>query len=85
MDYNFKEKNNDLKKSMSQELNGKIKNYIKGVTNVEELKQGSKIHPPDNDKKRAKNKIEEKNNIKQENNMSLRKQKSNTVIDIVHN
>jgi hypothetical protein len=85
MDYNFKEKNNESKKSMSHELNGKIKNYIKGVTNVEELKQDSKIHPPDNDKKRPINKIEEKNNIKQENNMSLRKQKSNTVIDIVHN
>ena len=56
LEYNFKieknerneknEKNetNDLRKSVSQEPGSKIKNYIKGVTNVEELNKDSKVH-----------------------------------------
>ena len=37
MEYNFKRDQNDLRTSVSQEPSGKIKNYIKGVTNAEEL------------------------------------------------
>ena len=91
MDYNFKEeKTIDLKRSVSHELDGKLKNYIKGVTNAEELKQDSKIHEENDDKLKKKSKGENKSNaknlnIREENNLSLRKHKSNTVVNVVHN
>ena len=95
MDYNFKEeKTIDLKRSVSHELDGKLKNYIKGVTNAEELKQDSKIHEENDDKNddklkkksKGENKSNAKNlNIREENNLSLRKHKSNTVVNVVHN
>ena len=66
------------------------KNYIKGVTNAEELKQDSKIHEENDDKVKKKSKGENKSNsknlnIREENNLSLRKHKSNTVVNVVHN
>ena len=91
MDYNFKEeKTIDLKRSVSHELDGKLKNYIKGVTNAEELKQDSKIHEENDDKVKKKSKGENKSNsknlnIREENNLSLRKHKNNTVVNVVHN
>ena len=89
MEYNFKGDKNDLRKSVSQEPGGKIKNYIKGVTNVEELKQDSKTHNLSSGS-RKKIKIDSKTNIKQlnikeENNRSRRKHKINTVVAGVHN
>ena len=47
LDFNFKNDKNEkieLRQSVSQEPGSKIKDYIKGVTNVEELKKDSKIH-----------------------------------------
>ena len=92
MEYNFKGDQNDLRTSVSQEPSGKIKNYIKGVTNAEELKQDSKVHSLNNDKslKKSKSKLEGKNNlknlsIKEENGITRRKHKNNTVVDVVHN
>ena len=89
MEYNFKEKN-DLRQSVSQEPGGKIKNYIKGVTNAEELKQDSKVHNTSVEKnlKRTKNgsKTNIKTvNIKEENSLCRKKHKNNTVVDVVHN
>ena len=73
----------DLRKSVSQEPGGKIKNYIKGVTNVEELKQDSKVHNLNLSGERIKKlKIETKNNI---NSVNRRKQKNYTVVAGVHN
>ena len=89
MEYNFKEDKNDLRKSVSQEPGGKIKNYIRGVTNAEELKKDSKIHNLSSERSRKKIKMDSKTNIKQlnikdENNKSRRKHKINTVVAGVH-
>ena len=86
LEYNFKyEKNekieqNDLRKSVSQEPGSKIKNYIKGVTNVEELNKDSKVHDLSGGKHKKKTKLEiHKNikniNIKEENNNVIRRKK----------
>ena len=85
MEYNFKDEKIDLKRSISHELDGKLKSYIKGVTNAEELKQDSKIHDESSDKGRKKNKIENNNMKNTESNLSLRKHKSNNVVNVVHN
>ena len=83
LEYNFKAEKNDLRKSVSQEPGGKIKNYIKGVTNVEELKQDSRIHHNSSSERFGKKiKIEQKNNV---NSLNRRKQKNNTVVAGVHN
>ena len=83
LEYNFKAEKNDLRKSVSQEPGGKIKNYIKGVTNVEELKQDSRIHHNSSSERFGKKiKIEQKNNV---NSLNRRKQKHNTVVAGVHN
>ena len=83
LEYNFKTEKMDLRKSVSQEPGGKIKNYIKGVTNVEELKQDSKIHNHNSSERGIKKlKIESKINV---NNVNRRKQKNNTVVAGVHN
>ena len=92
LDYNFKtdksEKNekNDLRKSVSQEPGSKIKNYIKGVTNVEELKQDSKVHDLSGGKSTKKNQRTDikKNvvnlNLKEEENVTRKKQKASTLL-----
>jgi len=95
LDYNFKtdkseknEKNekNDLRKSVSQEPGSKIKNYIKGVTNVEELKQDSKVHNLSGGKNAKKNPRTDikKNvvnlNLKEDENVNRRKQKAPTLV-----
>ena len=90
MEYNFKDEKIDLKRSVSHELDGKLKSYIKGMTNAEELKQDSKIHEENDDKLKKKSKGENKSNaknlnIREENNLSLRKHKNNTVVNVVHN
>ena len=90
MEGNFQGEKNTLRKSVSHEPDGKLKNYIKGVASAEELKIDSKIHNSSNDKNLKKNKIENKNNIKslkvkRDNNSSLRKHKNNTVVDVVNN
>ena len=90
MEYNFQGDKNTLRKSISHEPDGKLKNYIRGVASAEEIKQDSKIHNSSNDKNLKKNKIEHKTNIKnvkikKENNSCLRKHKSNTVVDVVNN
>ena len=84
LEYNFKTEKNGLRKSVSQEPGGKIKNYIKGVTNVEELKQDSKIHQHNSSSERGikKIKIDSKNIV---NSVNRRKQKNNTVVAGVHN
>ena len=84
LEYNFKTEKNDLRKSVSQEPGGKIKNYIKGVTNDEELKQDSKIHQHNSSSERGikKIKIDSKNIV---NSVNRRKQKNNTVVAGVHN
>ena len=91
LEYNFKAEKgekNDLRKSMSQEAGGKIKNYIKGVTNAEELKQDSKIHYHNSSSERQggrkKLKIESKSILN--NNINRRKpQKNNTYVANVSN
>ena len=75
-------------KTMSQEAGGKIKNYIKGVTNAEELKQDSKIHYHNSSSERQggrkKLKIESKSILN--NNINRRKpQKNNTYVANVSN
>ena len=90
MEYNYQGEKNTLRKSISHEPDGKLKNYIRGVASAEEIKQDSKIHNSSNDKNLKKNKIEHKTNIKnvkikKENNSCLRKHKSNTVVDVVNN
>ena len=90
MDFNYRGEKTDIRQSVSQESGGKIKNYIKGVTNAEELKQDSKSHNLNNEKDIKKNKAENKTNItklniKEENNINIKRHKSNTVVDIVHN
>ena len=90
MEYNYKDDKKDLIRSVSHEKNGKIKNYIKGFTNVDELKQDSKDHNNSIDKGRRKSKIENRDivrrlNLKEENNIINRAAKNNTVVDVVHN
>ena len=85
LEYNFKAEKNDLRKSVSQEPGGKIKNYIKGVTNVEELKQDSRVHQNlSSERSKKKIKIEQKN-YNNNNNLNRRKQKNNTVVAGVNN
>ena len=84
LEYNFKGEKNDLRKSVSQEPGGKIKNYIKGMTNVEELKQDSRVHNNlSSERSKKKIKIEQKNNTNS--NINRRKQKNNTVVAGVNN
>ena len=90
MELNFKEEKKDLLRSVSHEKNGKIKNYIKGFTNVDELKQDSKFHYTSIDKAKRKSKVDNGDivrrlNLKDENNMIRKTQKNNTVVDVVHN
>ena len=93
LEYNFKiekneknEKNetNDLRKSVSQEPGSKIKNYIKGVTNVEELNKDSKIHDLSGGKNKKKSKLDLHKNFKniniKDDIIIRRKQKSPTVV-----
>ena len=90
MELNFKEEKKDLLRSVSHEKNGKIKNYIKGFTNVDELRQDSKFHYTSIDKAKRKSKVDNRDivrrlNLKDENNMIRKTQKNNTVVDVVHN
>ena len=65
LEFNFKNdkyEKNDLRQSASQEPGSKIKNYIKGVTNVEELKLDSKIHDLSGEKYKKKSKMELRKN-----------------------
>ena len=85
LEYNFKtekSEKNELRQSVSQEPGSKIKNYIKGVTNAEELKKDSKIHDLSNGKNKKKSKIEIKKTNKntKEDIIIRRKQKSSTAI-----
>ena len=93
LEYNFKiekneknEKNetNDLRKSVSQEPGSKIKNYIKGVTNVEELNKDSKIHDLSGGKNKKKSKLDLHKNFKniniKDDIIIRRKRKSPTVV-----
>ena len=95
LEYNFKtDKNdkseinekNDLRKSVSQEPGSKIKNYIKGVTNVEELKQDSKVHNLSGGKDNKKNprvdikKNMGKLNLKEDEKIIRRNQKAPTLV-----
>ena len=57
-DKNEKAEKNDLRKSVSQEPGSKIKNYIKGVTNVEELNKDSKVHDLSGGKHKKRTKME---------------------------
>ena len=84
LEYNFKSEKNDLRKSVSQEPGGKIKNYIKGVTNAEELKQDSRVHHNlSSERSKKKIKVEQKNSGN--NNLNRRRQKNNTVVAVVNN
>ena len=85
IDKNEKAEKNDLRKSVSQEPGSKIKNYIKGVTNVEELNKDSKVHDLSGEKHKKKTKMElYKNfksiNIKDDNGVVRRKQKATTIV-----
>ena len=90
LEFNYKneksEKNekNDLRKSVSQEQGSKIKNYIKGVTNAEELKQDSKVHDLSGGKYKKKSKMELNKNFRnfniKEDAVFRRKNKSPTMI-----
>ena len=65
LEFNFKNdkyEKNDLRQSASQEPGSKIKNYIKGVTNAEELKLDSKIHDLSDEKYKKKSKMELRKN-----------------------
>ena len=79
-----KNENNDLRKSVSQEPGSKIKSYIKGVTNVEELNKDSKIHDLSGGKHKKKSKIDLHKNFKniniKDDNINRRKQKAPTVV-----
>ena len=81
---NEKNETNDLRKSVSQEPGSKIKSYIKGVTNVEELNKDSKVHDLSGGKNKKKPKLDLHKNFK---NINIkdgiiirRKQKSPTVV-----
>ena len=90
LEFNFKnekiDKNekNDLRQSVSQEPGSKIKSYIKGVTNAEELNKDSKIHDLSSGKIKRKSKMELKKNPKSINTKEefiiRRKQKIPTVV-----
>ena len=92
LEFNFKtdksEKNekNDLRKSVSQEPGSKIKNYIKGVTNVEELNKDSKVHDLSGGKNNKKNyRTDVKKhvvnlNLKEDENIMRKKQKAPTLL-----
>ena len=84
LEYNFKGENNDLRKSVSQEPGGKIKNYIKGVTNVEELKQDSRVHN-NLSSERIKKKLKTEQKSNSNNNINRKKQKNNTVVAGINN
>ena len=84
LEYNFKGEKNDLRKSVSQEPGGKIKNYIKGVTNVEELKQDSRVHN-NLSSERIKKKLKTEQKSTSNNNINRKKQKNNTVVAGVNN
>ena len=81
---NDKNEKNDLRKSVSQEPGSKIKSYIKGVTNVEELNKDSKVHDLSGGKHKKKPKMELHKNFKniniKEDNLIRRKKKSPTVV-----
>ena len=83
-DKNDKFEKNELRQSVSQEPGSKIKNYIKGVTNVEELNKDSKIHDLSGGKSKKKPKIEIHKNIRniniKEDNTIRKNKKSTTVI-----
>ena len=90
LEFNFKSDKNDkfekneLRQSVSQEPGSKIKGYIKGETNVEELNRDSKIHDLSAGKNKKKAKMELHKNIKNINakefSGSRRKQKAPTVV-----
>ena len=90
LEFNFKnekiDKNekNDLRQSVSQEPGSKIKSYIKGVTNAEELNKDSKIHDLSSGKIKRKSKMELRKNPKnintKEEYIVRRKQKIPTVV-----
>ena len=90
LEFNFKnekiDKNekNDLRQSVSQEPGSKIKSYIKGVTNAEELNKDSKIHDLSSGKIKRKSKMELRKNPKSINTKEefiiRRKQKIPTVV-----
>ena len=90
LEFNFKnekiDKNekNDLRQSVSQEPGSKIKSYIKGVTNAEELNKDSKIHDLSSGKIKRKSKMELRKNPKNINTKEefiiRRKQKIPTVV-----
>ena len=81
---NEKNETNDLRKSVSQEPGSKIKNYIKGVTNVEELNKDSKVHDLSGGKNKKKPKLDLHKNFKniniKDDIIIRRKQKSPTVV-----
>ena len=81
---NEKNETNDLRKSVSQEPGSKIKSYIKGVTNVEELNKDSKVHDLSGGKNKKKPKLDLHKNFKNINTKDdiiiRRKQKSPTVV-----
>ena len=84
LEYNFKSEKNDLRKSVSQEPGGKIKNYIKGVTNAEELKQDSRVHNNlSSERSKKKIRVDQKNIGN--NNTNRKRQKNNTVVAGVNN
>ena len=64
LEFNFKNEKNELRQSVSQEPGSKIKDYIKGVTNAEELKQDSKCHDLSCGKNRKKSKKDLTRNLK---------------------
>jgi len=90
LEFNFKnekiDKNekNDLRQSVSQEPGSKIKSYIKGVTNAEELNKDSKIHDLSSGKIKRRSKMELRKNPKNINTKDeyiiRRKQKIPTVV-----
>ena len=81
---NEKNETNDLRKSVSQEPGSKIKSYIKGVTNVEELNKDSKVHDLSGGKNKKKPKLDLHKNFKniniKDDIIIRRKQKSPTVV-----
>ena len=84
IDKNEKNEKNDLRQSVSQEPGSKIKSYIKGVTNAEELNKDSKIHDLSSGKIKRRSKMELRKNPKSINTKDeyiiRRKQKIPTVI-----
>ena len=92
LEFNFKNDKNekiDLRQSVSQEPGSKIKDYIKGVTNVEELKQDSKYHDLSCGKIKKKSKKEMNKSCKninvKDDVMGRRKKKTLTFVSIPSN